>query len=58
MISLINGNKAAFFLLILVIVGLLTVLAFAVVTHGAGFEFVDASVMRYCESSGGVCTGI
>jgi hypothetical protein len=58
MISLINDNKVAFFLLVLVIVSLLTVLAFALVTHGAALELIDTSTMRYCASSGGVCTGV
>lgn len=58
MTSLIHSNKVAFFLLVLVIVSLLTILAFAVVTHGAGLELLDTSTMRYCASSGGVCTGV
>ena len=57
MTSIINNNKVAFFLLILVLVGLLTVLAFAVVTHGAGLELIDTSTLRYCSLSGSVCTG-
>jgi hypothetical protein len=58
MTSLTHSNKVAFFLLVLVIVSLLTLLAFAVVAHGASLEFLDTSLMRYCESSGGVCTGV
>lgn len=58
MTSLIHSNKVAFFLIVLVIVSLLIILAFAVVINGAGQELLDASMMRYCESSGGVCTGV
>ena len=58
MMPLINTNKIAFYLVVLVIVSLLVVLVFSVVAQGAGLEFFDASMMRYCESSGGVCTGI
>jgi hypothetical protein len=58
MTSLIQSNKVAFFLLVLVIVSLLTVLAFAIVTNGASLELLDASMMRYCEGSGAVCTGV
>lgn len=58
MTSIINNNKVAFFLLVVVLVSLLAVLAFAVATHGAGFELAGASTMRYCVSSGGVCTGV
>lgn len=57
MASIINNNKVAFFLLALVLVGLLTVLAFAVVTHGAGLELTGISTLRYCSLSGSVCTG-
>ena len=58
MASVINNNKVAFFLLALVLLGLLTVLAFAFVTNVGGFELAGASTFRYCVSSGGVCTGI
>lgn len=57
MSSIINNNKVAFFLLVLVLVGLLTVLAFAAVTHGPGLELVGISTLRYCSLSGSVCTG-
>ena len=60
MTSVINSNKIAFFLLVLVIVGLLTVLAFAFVANAGGLDLDIAgiSTMRYCVSSGGVCTGV
>ena len=57
MTLLLNNDKLAFFLLVLVIVGLLTVLALSVITQGAGLELIDTSTMRYCSLSGGVCTG-
>ncbi len=57
MISIINNNKVAFFLLVLVLVGLLTVLAFAIITQGTSLASVDPSIMRYCSLSGSVCTG-
>lgn len=58
MSSLINNNKAAFFLLALVLIGLLTVLAFAFVANVGGLELAGASAMRYCVGSTGACTGI
>jgi len=57
MTSLINDNKVAFFLLAVVIVALLTILVFSIVTHGNSYAF-DITTMRYCASSGGVCTGV
>ena len=58
MTSLINNNKVAFFLLVLAIVGLLTILAFAIVANANGFQLAgDPEILRYCVSSGGVCTG-
>lgn len=58
MISIINSNKVAFFLLVLAVVGLLTILAFALVNNVNGFEIAnDPTILRYCVSSGGVCTG-
>jgi hypothetical protein len=58
MTSVINNNKVAFFLLVLAIVGLLTILAFAVVAQTGSLEIAsDPSILRYCVSSGGVCTG-
>lgn len=58
MISIINSNKVAFFLLVLAVVGLLTILAFALVSNVNGFEIAnDPTILRYCVSSGGVCTG-
>ena len=58
MTSVISNNKAAFFLLALVLIGLLTILAFAFVANMSGLELAGASTMRYCVGSGGVCTGI
>jgi len=58
MSSLINNNKAAFFLLALVLIGLLTVLAFAFVANVGGLELAGASMMRYCNGSTAACTGI
>lgn len=59
MTSVINNNKVAFFLLVLAIVGLLTILAFAVVAHVGGFQIAgDPEILRYCVSSGSVCTGV
>lgn len=58
MTSVIYNNKVAFFLLALVLLGLLTVLAFAFVANAGGLELAGASTMRYCVGSGGVCTGI
>jgi hypothetical protein len=58
MASTINNNKVAFFLLVLVLIGLLAVLIFSALPHGIGLEFVDTFTLRYCASSGGVCTGV
>lgn len=57
MILLKNNNRTYFFLLVLALIGLLTVLAFAIATHGANLELVDVSTLRYCVYSGSVCTG-
>lgn len=58
MTSVINNNKIAFFLLVLAVVGLLTILTFAIMANGAGFQIAgDPEILRYCVSSGGVCTG-
>ncbi len=58
MMSIVTTNKAAFFLLVLIIVGLLTVLAVAIVSNVNGLEIAsDPTILRYCVSSGGVCTG-
>ena len=57
MMTIINNNRIAFFLLVFVLVGLLTVLAFAVITQGTSLAFIDPTTMRYCVSSGSVCTG-
>lgn len=58
MTSVINNNKVAFFLLVLAVVGLLVMLTFAVSAHVGGLEIAnDPSILRYCVSSGGVCTG-
>ena len=57
MMTIINNNRIAFFLLVFVLVGLLTVLAFAVITQGTSLAFIDPKTMRYCVSSGSVCTG-
>lgn len=58
MTSVINNNKVAFFLLVLAVVGLLTILAFAFVSNAGGLELASDSLFRYCVSSGGVCTGV
>lgn len=59
MTSVINNNRVAFFLLVLAVVGLLTVVAFAVVASAGGFQIAgDPEILRYCVSSGGVCTGV
>jgi hypothetical protein len=58
MTSLINNNKVAFFLLALALIGLLTVLTFALVANAGGLELAGISSMRYCVGSGSVCTGI
>jgi hypothetical protein len=39
-------------------VSVLAVVVFAIITNGAGLELLDISTMRYCASSGGVCTGV
>lgn len=59
MISVITNNKVAFFLLALAIVGLLTIAAFALMANYGGFAIAgDPDILRYCVSSGGVCTGV
>ena len=59
MASVITNNKVAFFLLVLAIVGLLTILAFAIVANFDALAIVeDTEILRYCVSSGGVCTGV
>ncbi|MBK8902239.1 MAG: hypothetical protein IPM53_13720 [Anaerolineaceae bacterium] len=59
MTSVITNNKVAFFLLVLAIVGLLTILAFAIVANFDALAIVeDTEILRYCVSSGGVCTGV
>ncbi|MCC6603344.1 MAG: hypothetical protein IT327_09060 [Anaerolineae bacterium] len=59
MTSVITDNKIAFFLLALAIVGLLTILAFAIVANVGGLQIAsDPELLRYCVSSGGVCTGV
>lgn len=59
MMSIITNNKAAFFLLVLAIVGLLTILAFALMANVGDFHIAsDPDILRYCVSSGGVCTGV
>lgn len=57
MISIINNNTVIF-LLVLTLVVLLTVLAFAVVTQDTSLALIDPLILRYCASSGGVCTGV
>lgn len=59
MISVITNNKVAFFLLVLAIVGLLTIVAVALMANYGGFDIAgDPDILRYCVSSGGVCTGV
>jgi len=55
--SVINSNKVAFFILALVLVALVTFLVFAVTMQSGGLEIAGISTMRYCVTSGGVCTG-
>jgi hypothetical protein len=57
MTSMINSNKVAFFLIVLVLVSLLLVLALSLVPHGSGLASFDPSTLRYCSLSGSVCTG-
>lgn len=57
--SVITNNKVAFLLLVLVVVGLLAILAFAMMANVGGFNIAsDPEILRYCVSSGGVCTGV
>ncbi|MCB8948906.1 MAG: hypothetical protein H6653_12910 [Ardenticatenaceae bacterium] len=55
--SVINSNKVAFLILALVLVALVTFLVFAVTMQSGGLEIAGISTMRYCVTSGGVCTG-
>lgn len=55
--SVINSNKVASVILALVLVALVTLLVFAVVAQTGGLEIAGVSTMRYCVSSGSVCTG-
>ena len=55
--SVINSNKVAFLILALVLVALVTFLVFAVTMQSGGLEIAGISTMRYCVSSGSVCTG-
>ncbi len=57
MMSIIINNRIAFFLLVLVLVGLLTVLALSFIAQNTSLALIDPSIMRYCASSGSVCTG-
>lgn len=57
MISIIEQNKVAFTILALVVLSLLIVLAFSALYQVGGIEIAGDSTMRYCVSSGGVCTG-
>jgi hypothetical protein len=59
MISVIEQNKLAFVILALVVLSLLFAIAFSIVSQvgGGGLEIAGASTLRYCVSSGGVCTG-
>ena len=58
MTSVISNNKIAFFLLALVLIGLLSVLVFAFVANTGGLDIAGISTMRHCVSSGSVCTGV
>ena len=55
--SVINSNKVAFLILALVLVALVTFLVFSVTMQSGGLEIAGISTMRYCVTSGGVCTG-
>lgn len=57
MISVIEQNKLAFVILALVVLSLLIAVAFSIVSQVGGLEIAEASTLRYCVSSGGVCTG-
>lgn len=55
--SVISSNKVAFLILALVLITLVTFLMLAAVSQAGGIEVAGVSTMRYCVSSGGVCTG-
>lgn len=57
MFYFIGQNKLAFVIIALVMLALLTVIAFSVVSQVGGFEMAGISITRYCAGSGGVCTG-
>ncbi|WP_420643071.1 hypothetical protein [Candidatus Leptofilum sp.] len=57
MFSVIEQNKLAFVILVMVVLALLTFIVFSAVAQAGGIELAGASMMRYCVGSGGVCTG-
>ena len=58
MSSVIYNNKVASLLLALVLVALLSFIAFSLVASATGLDLAGISTMRYCVGSGSVCTGV
>lgn len=57
MTNLVNSKVATIILFALVILVLFSFVLVFMATTGR-FEIVDASTLRYCVSSGSVCTGV
>ncbi|MCA9919531.1 MAG: hypothetical protein KC445_16340 [Anaerolineales bacterium] len=57
MLSAIENNKLALIIVSLVVLALLVLLVFSVAMQFGGMEVAGATTLRYCVSSGGVCTG-
>ncbi|MBK7896924.1 MAG: hypothetical protein WAS33_30090 [Candidatus Promineifilaceae bacterium] len=55
--AVINNNKVAFVILLVVVLALLSIVALSIVSQMGGLEIAGASTLRYCVGSGGVCTG-